>query len=234
MTADGGRARSSRLPRTARRAQLLGAAGDVFVQQGYHAAAMDDIAEAAGVSKPVLYQHFGGKYELYLAVVVEHSAQLVQAVRASIASTTDNRQRVAATIAAYFELVEAQSQSFRLIFESDLTSDERVRELVDDVEQQCAAVIAEVIQQDTICPLTRPSCSGSAWAGSPAPPPAGGCAAGGRCRSRTPSGWSPSSHGAGSASSRSGWRTMLSARRTRPCATRERRARRRRSPRRGS
>jgi AcrR family transcriptional regulator len=148
-----GRARSARLPRPARRAQLLGAAGDVFVEQGYHAAAMDDIAEAAGVSKPVLYQHFPGKYELYLAVVGEHSAQLVASVRAALASTTDNKQRVAATIAAYFELVDRESQSFRLIFESDLTSDERVRELVDDVSRHCASAIAEVIQQDTHLPV---------------------------------------------------------------------------------
>ena len=48
------RTRSARLPRSARREQLLGAAQDVFVAQGYHAAAMDDIADAAGVSKPVL------------------------------------------------------------------------------------------------------------------------------------------------------------------------------------
>jgi AcrR family transcriptional regulator len=61
--------RGSRLPRKARRAQLLESALEVFVAQGYHAAAMDDIAERAGVSKPVLYQHFPGKLELYLALL---------------------------------------------------------------------------------------------------------------------------------------------------------------------
>jgi len=49
--------------------QLLQAAQDVFVAQGFHAAAMDDIADRAGVSKPVLYQHFPGKRELYLALL---------------------------------------------------------------------------------------------------------------------------------------------------------------------
>ena len=62
---------STRLPRPARRLQLLGAARDVFVANGYHAAAMDEIAERAGVSKPVLYQHFPGKLELYLALLDE-------------------------------------------------------------------------------------------------------------------------------------------------------------------
>ena len=66
---------STRLPRPARRLQLLGAARDVFVAQGYHAAAMDEIAERAGVSKPVLYQHFPGKLELYLALLDESAEE---------------------------------------------------------------------------------------------------------------------------------------------------------------
>ena len=65
----GARPRGARMPRRERRAQLLESALEVFVAQGYHAAAMDDIAERAGVSKPVLYQHFPGKLELYLALL---------------------------------------------------------------------------------------------------------------------------------------------------------------------
>ena len=61
--------RGQRMPRSERRAQLLEAAQAVFVAQGYHAAAMDEIADRAGVSKPVLYQHFPGKLDLYLALL---------------------------------------------------------------------------------------------------------------------------------------------------------------------
>src|SRR5437870_12378928 len=86
--------RPVRLPRSARRKQLLAAAQEVFVAQGYHAAAMDDIAERAGVSKPVLYQHFPGKLDLYLALLDTHSAALVRAVREAMAATTDNAERV--------------------------------------------------------------------------------------------------------------------------------------------
>jgi hypothetical protein len=50
--------RGNRLPRDERRGQLLAAASEVFVDRGYHAAGMDEIADRAGVSKPVLYQHF--------------------------------------------------------------------------------------------------------------------------------------------------------------------------------
>jgi AcrR family transcriptional regulator len=143
------RPRGTRLPRRARRNQLLGAAQEVFVAQGYHAAAMDDIAERAGVSKPVLYQHFPGKLELYLALLDQHCELLLQAVRTALASTTDNKQRVEATMHAYFAYVEDEGGAFRLVFESDLTNEPAVRERVDKVALQCAEEICEVIVEDT-------------------------------------------------------------------------------------
>lgn len=146
------RPRSTRLPRSARRLQLLGAAQEVFVAQGYHAAAMDDIAERAGVSKPVLYQHFPGKLELYLALLDQHTDALVAAVREALASTTDNKLRVAATIAAYFRFVDEDDGAFRLVFESDLTNQEAVRERVDGMTGQCADAISEVIREDAGLP----------------------------------------------------------------------------------
>ena len=108
------RRRGARMPRSERRAQLLGAALEVFVAQGYHSAAMDDIAERAGVSKPVLYQHFPGKLELYLALLDQHCEALLAAVRQALASTQDNKLRVAATMDAYFAFVEHEGGAFRL------------------------------------------------------------------------------------------------------------------------
>ena len=146
------RTRSTRLPRSARRAQLLVAAQEVFVAQGYHAAAMDDIAERAGVSKPVLYQHFPGKLDLYLALLDQHAEALVAAVRVALASTTDNKLRVAATIEAYFRFVDEDGGAFRLVFESDLTNQPEVRERVEGVTAACADAISEVIRDDAGLP----------------------------------------------------------------------------------
>jgi AcrR family transcriptional regulator len=143
------RPRSARLPRLARRTQLLGAAQEVFVAQGYHAAAMDDIADRAGVSKPVLYQHFPGKLELYLALLDQHCETLVEAVRSALESTTDNKQRVAATMNAYFQFVEHESGAFRLVFESDLVNEQAVRDRVSKAELDCAKLISAVIAEDT-------------------------------------------------------------------------------------
>ncbi len=86
------------MPRTARRAQFLESALEVFVAQGYHAAAMDDIAEKAGVSKPVLYQHFPGKLDLYLALLDQSCDTIIHACNEALASTDDNKMRVTATM----------------------------------------------------------------------------------------------------------------------------------------
>jgi AcrR family transcriptional regulator len=140
---------STRLPRPARRRQLLGAARDVFVAQGYHAAAMDEIADRAGVSKPVLYQHFPGKLDLYLALLDESVAELVGAVSAALASTTDNRERVPATFRAFFDYVSGAGQAFRLVFESDLSNEPAVRERLERAMYECAEMISEFIREDT-------------------------------------------------------------------------------------
>jgi AcrR family transcriptional regulator len=146
------RPRGARMPRRERRAQLLESALEVFVAQGYHAAAMDDIAERAGVSKPVLYQHFPGKLELYLALLDRSCDQIIDNCRAALESTDDNKQRVEATMAVFYEYVAHDTGAFRLVFESDLTNEPAVREQVDRVTAECARLIAGVIHEDTGLP----------------------------------------------------------------------------------
>jgi len=140
------------MPRKARRAQLLESALEVFVAQGYHSAAMDDIAVRAGVSKPVLYQHFPGKLDLYLALLDASCDQIIANCKMALDSTSDNKQRVGATMAAFYDYVSADTGAFRLVFESDLTNEPAVREHVERVTSECAAMIAEVIHEDTGLP----------------------------------------------------------------------------------
>jgi AcrR family transcriptional regulator len=141
--------RTSRLPRGARRVQLLNAAQEVFVAQGFHAAAMDDIADRAGVSKPVLYQHFPGKRELYLALLEQQVDELTERVRQAMAGTEDNRERVHGAVGAYYAFIDAEGEAFRLVFESDLRNDAEVRRVVDRGTWACTEAIAEVIAGDT-------------------------------------------------------------------------------------
>ncbi|MFI7452464.1 TetR/AcrR family transcriptional regulator [Nonomuraea sp. NPDC049714] len=143
--------RGTRLPRLARRRQLLSAAQEVFVENGYHAAAMDEIAERAGVSKPVLYQHFPGKLELYLALLDLHVEDMVSRCREALASTHENKLRVQATFSAFFDFVSTQGEAFRLVFESDLRNVAPVRQMVERSLSECAEMVSAVIQEDTGC-----------------------------------------------------------------------------------
>jgi len=144
--------RSARMPRVARRAQLLDAAREVFVANGYHAAAMDEIAERAGVSKPVLYQHFPGKLDLYLALLDQSAEGMLARIHEALGSTDGNKLRVAATVSAYFSYVDDADESFRLLFESDLTNEAAVRERLDRLNRGCAQEISQVIAEDTGLP----------------------------------------------------------------------------------
>ncbi|MFC0547470.1 TetR/AcrR family transcriptional regulator [Kutzneria chonburiensis] len=147
-TAQQGIGRGVRLPRSARRAQLLAAAQDVFVANGYHAAAMDEIAERAGVSKPVLYQHFPGKLELYLALLESHVDALVASVRSAMESTTDNKQRVMAAVSAFYDFVDNEGQAYRMVFESDLRGEPAVQQAIERATSASVDAITETIMAD--------------------------------------------------------------------------------------
>ncbi|SDP43133.1 DNA-binding transcriptional regulator, AcrR family [Nakamurella panacisegetis] len=138
-----------RLRRSDRRAQLLAAAKGAFVTQGYHAAAMDDIAERAGVSKPVLYQHFPSKLELYLALLGDSADEMVRMVEGALHETDDNDERVHRAVEAYFSTVADSGQAYRLIFESDLRGQPQVEEIVDRATDSCIAAITATITTDT-------------------------------------------------------------------------------------
>jgi AcrR family transcriptional regulator len=140
------------MPRDQRRAQLLDAANDVFTTKGYHAAAMDDIADLAGVSKPVLYQHFSSKLDLYLDLLDMSCDRLVEVVEEALASTEKNSDRVVATMGAFYEFVSSSSGEFRFVFESDLTGDGEVQKRLWRVNNEIADAIAEVISEDTALP----------------------------------------------------------------------------------
>lgn len=140
---------TTRLRRSDRRTQLLGAARAAFVAQGYHAAAMDDIADRAGVSKPVLYQHFPSKLELYLALLAESADEMVRLVEAALHGTENNDERVHRAVAAYFTFVADNDQAYRLIFESDLRGQSQVEQIVDRATDRCIAAITDTITTDT-------------------------------------------------------------------------------------
>ena len=133
------------MTRDARREQVLEIAQELFATQGYHHVSMDDIAEQALVSKPVLYRHFPSKLDLYLAVVDRGGEALVRAVAEALepisgdeVEPSDGKPVVHALVRAYFSYVETAGQSASLLFESDVTRDDDVRARVESASADTA------------------------------------------------------------------------------------------------
>ncbi|ALG85560.1 TetR/AcrR family transcriptional regulator [Gordonia phthalatica] len=139
---------STRLPRSARRRQLLDAASEIFVERGYHSAGMDEIAIHAGVSKPVLYQHFPSKLDLYIAVVDSHAEKLVADVNRALLTTSDNRKRVQAAVEAFFDFIDDDNSGYRLIFASD-AMDPAVIRRVEGATEACVDAVYGLVMQDS-------------------------------------------------------------------------------------
>jgi len=137
----------------------------VFVANGYHGAAMDEIAETAHVSKPVLYQHFPSKRELYLALLESHLASLTELMLGALNSTTDNDERVQAVMRAYFHFIANDDQAHRLVFESDLINDTDVSSRLETFNRTFADAIARVIAEDTKLPHLEAQLLGRGLAG---------------------------------------------------------------------
>src|SRR5271154_3240392 len=98
-------ASSRRLTGEQRRHQLFAVALELFAQRGYRATTMDDIAEAAGVTKPLLYQHFSSKRALYLELVDSIAQEVLGAIPRAVMRAEGPRQQVELGFAAYFGLV---------------------------------------------------------------------------------------------------------------------------------
>ncbi len=140
--------RRSRLPAARRRSQLLDEAQELFGARGFHKTSMDDIAEAAGVTKPVLYQHFPSKRDLYLELLRKVGDDLLEAVATSASAAPGPQDRVRAGFVAYFRFVVERSSAFRVLFGTGARVTDEFSETVRGVEASVAEAISSFIQAD--------------------------------------------------------------------------------------
>src|SRR5919198_3129025 len=104
-----------RLPRKEREELMLQAAGRAFAARGFHAASMDAIAAAAGVTKPMLYRYFGSKEGLYAAYVRTSGRELVDGVRAPETRGEPAEVRLRAGLRAFLRYVDARRESWTVL-----------------------------------------------------------------------------------------------------------------------
>ena len=132
-----------------RRAQLLEVARRAFGNSGFHGVSMDDVAKEAGVTKPILYDHFPSKKELYLELLEADLAALHDSVKQALDSPTGNRERIRAGFQAYFDFVDEQAEGFRLLMQEVVGAEKDFRRRAEATRRRILKEVADLIVRES-------------------------------------------------------------------------------------
>jgi AcrR family transcriptional regulator len=138
-----------------RRAQILEVARKVFGGHGFHTVTMDAVAREAGVTKPILYDHFPSKRELYLALLEADLESLRARLDAALQAPIGNRQRIRASFQAYFDFVDDHAEGFRLLMQEAIGAEREFREMVGAFRNEVLKEVAELILRESKGNLDR-------------------------------------------------------------------------------
>ena len=105
-----------RLPRAVREQQMLDAAVRVFSRRGFHAASMDEIAEDAGISKPMVYAYLGTKEELFIACLHREGTRLMEAIVAGVGTDLPPDEQLWRGLRAFFGFVGAHRDGWAVLY----------------------------------------------------------------------------------------------------------------------
>lgn len=139
---------SPRLPAAERRQQLLDAALRTFAVDGYRGTSMNRVAEAAGVTKPVLYQHFASKRDLFVELLASVGGELEKSILDATSRATSPRGQVEGGFRAYFSFVAEHRDAFLVLFGAGTRLDPEFSQIVQGFEAGMADTIAALIVVD--------------------------------------------------------------------------------------
>ncbi len=139
-----------RLGAAERRVQLLGAARETFGANGFTATSMNDIAVAAGVTKPVLYQHFESKHQLFLELLNETATKLISAIDAAVATATTGREKIEGAFSAYVHFFQETPTSYQVLYGEGVRTEPEFAEAHRAVIDSFHDFTAEHIDIDTL------------------------------------------------------------------------------------
>ena len=139
-----------RLSAEQRRAAILDAALVVFSGRGYHASSIDEIAQAAGISKALIYEHFPSKKDLHASLLERHVQEIFERLAESAAGPDPGEVRLRAGVDAFLLWVETHPRAFRLLFRDTFEAD--VAEVLRRLQQQATFAIAGLMATEPIAP----------------------------------------------------------------------------------
>ena len=138
-----------------RRRQLLEVARKVFGRRGYHTVTMDSVAKEAGVTKPILYDHFPSKRELYLALLEADLSNLQKRLDEGLENSRGNRERIRASFQTYFDFVDEHAEGFRLLMQEAVGGDRHFQDLVFKFRDEVLGKVTEVLIRESKGNLDR-------------------------------------------------------------------------------
>jgi AcrR family transcriptional regulator len=138
------------MPAPLRREAILAAAEEVFAANGYHGASLDDIAQAAGISKALIYEHFASKRELHASLITAYVEEIFRRLQANATAGLRGEERLRGGIDAFLSFVEEHREGWRALFRD--AADPEVGDVVVRVQAQATGVIAALIAADPDAP----------------------------------------------------------------------------------
>ena len=135
----------SRLPRADRMEQTLTAAHALFGERGYAAVTMDEVAAKVGVTKPLLYNYFGNKEQLYIACMERAGDALSATIAAAVRATANPGDTLGAGLRAFFTFVDADRAAWAVLFDETLPRGGRLAERVADYRGGILEVVSQAI-----------------------------------------------------------------------------------------
>jgi AcrR family transcriptional regulator len=135
-----------RMAASDRRLAILEAARAAFADGGFHQTSLDAVAERAGVSKALIYEHFDSKRELYLAMLEMHVEELVERVSAAVTAADQPEERMRAGLEAFFAFVEERRGAWRIMFRNP--GDPDVAVYMERLRDGVAAVVAALMSEE--------------------------------------------------------------------------------------
>ncbi|MFT0846230.1 TetR/AcrR family transcriptional regulator [Actinomycetaceae bacterium L2_0104] len=147
-----------RMTRAQRREQLIRISRELFSAKGYDAVSIEEIASAAEVSKPVVYEHFGGKEGLYQVIVDREITVLSEMLSAQMKPGLNPRVMLERVVMSLLDYIEANADGFRLLSHQSPTalSGGTFTTIIADVAEQVADLLAPVLQEQGLDPKTAP------------------------------------------------------------------------------
>lgn len=140
-----------------RREQLLGVARTLFAEQGFEATSIEEIAERAGVTRPVVYEHFGGKDRIHAVVVDREVTRLSELLAEPLIEASSNRQTAERAARAFLGFIEEDPDGFRILTrDAPAGAGRSLASVLSDVAARTGDLLARAFEQRGFDPATAP------------------------------------------------------------------------------